>query len=283
MSHKNNDANTNIMQLFLDIGALFIAYLIVYFIFKKEISNSQIIKTLSIVVVFSIIYILANKEARLYNVTLFFYIDRFWHIITKSWLIAATAMAAILFVLNSQSIMRTFCLVFLGVSYVLLCINIIFSRLLQQIVRTHHAPRIVFVGVFSEYQKFSYYLNKTNIKQEVLGYILRAEDKTEEKFNILGMLDELERIIHRNKVDQVYFMLKTTDKISEVQKYIDICLEVGVTAKVIIDTGAIGKANSYVSSVGTYPVITYQTDRQPRMRCMNIKDSIGGTSALNRD
>jgi len=271
MSHKNGGVNINIMQLFLDMSVLFTAYLIVYFILKKEISNSQIINTLSIVAIFSFIYILANKESRLYNVTLFFYIDRFWRIITKSWLIAATAMAAILFVLNSQSIMRTFCSLFLGVSYVLLCINIIFSRLLQQIVRTHHAPRVVFVGVFSEYQKFSYYLNKTNIKQEVLGYILRTEDKTEEKFNILGILDELERIIHRDKVDQVYFMLKTTDKMYEVQKYIDICLEIGVTAKVIIDTGVIRKANNFISSVGTYPVITYHTDRQPRPRCMNIK------------
>lgn len=257
MNGKNS--GTNIMQLFLDMGALFIAYFLAYFMLKKEISNSQIIKTVAIVAVFSIIYLLANKEARLYNVTLFFYIDRFWRIITKSWVIAATAMAAILFVLNSQSIMRTFCRAFFGVSYVLLCINIIFSRLLQQIVRTHHAPRIVFVGVFSEYQKFSYYLNKTNIKQEVLGYILRAEDKTEEKFNILGMLDDLERIIHHNKVDQVYFILKTTDTISAVQNYIDTCLDTGVTAKVIIDTGARGKANSFVSSVGTYPVITYHT------------------------
>ena len=44
-----------------------------------------------------------------------------------------------------------------------------------------------------------------------------------------------------------------------IQEYIDLCMEMGVTCRVIVDFYKRRRANSYVSSVGTYPVITYHT------------------------
>ena len=40
---------------------------------------------------------------------------------------------------------------------------------------------------------------------------------------------------------------------------VDICMEMGVTVKVVIDSSARRRLSSYVSSVGTYPVVTYHT------------------------
>ena len=43
------------------------------------------------------------------------------------------------------------------------------------------------------------------------------------------------------------------------QKYVDLCIEMGVTVRLVVDFYKRRRANSYVSSVGTYPVITYHT------------------------
>lgn len=259
MNRKNSGANTNTAQMCLDIFMLVLSYAIEYFIFAGSMPKDTIYSAIPLIVVFIVIYILSNKEARIYNVTLFFYLDRFYKIITKSWFIAAVSTELILFVFDPNYRLRKFFIVYLGISYLLLLINMVFSRLLQPLRDNSQSPRAAMVGMFSDYQKFNYFLNKTSIKLDEIGFILRPGEDSEGMFNVLGYIDDIENIIRNHEVDQVYFMQKQDDKISDIQKYIDICLEMGVTVRVIIDSYVMRRSNSYVSSVGTYPMITYHT------------------------
>jgi exopolysaccharide biosynthesis polyprenyl glycosylphosphotransferase len=259
MNRKNSGANTNMVQICLDIIVNFLAFYIECLVFPGGISGKAYSYGFAMVVVFSIIYILSNKEARLYNVTLFFYMDRFWKIITKSWLLGAVTTAMIMFVFDATGKIRNIYFVYLGISYAFIMVNMIFSRLLQQLFQTYQAPRAAFVGTFGDYQKFHYFMNKTSMRIAEIGYILKDGQESEGRYNVLGTIHDMEKIIRNREVDQVFFMMKTDDKSSEIQEYIDICLEMGVTVKVVMDNYVMRRSNSFVSSIGTYPTITYHT------------------------
>lgn len=262
MNRKNQGANTNTGQICLDILMLVLAYGLANLVYGKQMDIYDIWDSLVMIIIFVVIFILANKEARIYNVTLFFYMDRFFKIISKSWMIAAVTTASILFIMNFRESIRSFYLLYLIFSYFLLCINMVVSRFFAFLFHTYQAPRAAFVGVFADFQKFNYFLNKTSVKLDAIGYILKKGQVSEGRFNVLGNIDELEDIIRNKEVDQIYFMQKSNESISEIQEYIDTCMEMGVTAKVVIDSGnsyVMQKTNSFVSSIGTYPVVTYHT------------------------
>jgi exopolysaccharide biosynthesis polyprenyl glycosylphosphotransferase len=165
----------------------------------------------------------------------------------------------------------------------------VISRFMQMIFTDHQAPRAAFVGTFEEYEKFNYFLNKTSVKVDEVGYILDREMPEKRVFNTLGLLDDLEQILRNNEIDQVYFIQHSDDNIAQIQKYIDICLEMGVTVKVVLDVSyshRMHRSNSYVSSVGTFPLITYHTIalnsyEQAIKRLMDLVISIIATIVLS--
>ncbi len=261
MNRRNRGANTNVSQIIVDAAVLYLGFVIDMLIIAGNFPYLDRARCLAMTLLFIVIFILANKEGRIYNVTLFFYLDRFYRIITKSWLIAASTTAVVLFVFNSGNNIRTFFYVYIATAYIFMCINTIVSRILQTMTNRYQAPRSVFVGVFEEYEKFNYFLNKTSMRLNELGYVLRerGEDQGAGIFNVLGYMDEIEKIIRENEVDQVYFMVHKDESPLRYQKYIDLCIEMGVTVRVILDSQEVLRADSFVSSVGIYPMITYHT------------------------
>ncbi|WP_026518088.1 sugar transferase [Butyrivibrio sp. MC2021] len=262
MNRSNRGANTNIIQMVIDAFVLFIIFLIERVIFDGIILKETFPKCFALIVIFGVVYILSNKEARIYNVTLFFYMDRFWRILSKSWLLAAAVTTSIMYVYNPNQSIREFHLLFLVLSYVAICVNMVVSRFLQMTLTTYRAPRVAFVGNFDEYEKFNYFLNKTSVKVEEIGYIIEGDMPKNRIFNVLGTLDNLEDIIRKYEIDQVFYILHSDDSIDRIRDQIDLCLEMGVTVKVVMDVAysrRMNRSDSFVSSVGTYPVITYHT------------------------
>lgn len=262
MNRSNRGANTNIIQMVIDAFVLFIIFLIEREIFDGIILKETFPKCFALIIIFGVVYILSNKEARIYNVTLFFYMDRFWRILSKSWLLAAAVTTSIMYVYNPNQSIREFHLLFLVLSYVAICVNMVVSRFLQMTLTTYRAPRVAFVGNFDEYEKFNYFLNKTSVKVEEIGYIIEGDMPKNRIFNVLGTLDNLEDIIRKYEIDQVFYILHSDDSIDRIRDQIDLCLEMGVTVKVVMDVAysrRMNRSDSFVSSVGTYPVITYHT------------------------
>lgn len=262
MNRSNKGANTKVIQIVIDIIVLVLVYFIEKKIFGHFLSEATYLRCFSLVLVFAVVYILANKEARIYNTTLFFYMDRFWKLLTKSYLMAAVTTIVFMYVYNPGPGARRFHLYYLIYSYIAIVLNMVISRFVQMITTDRYAPRSAYVGEFEEYEKFNYFLNKTSVKNESVGYILKSGKVENRVFNILGNLSELEGIIRKHELDQVYFMLHSNDNLSKMQEYIDICLEMGVTVRVILDVDGgyhMKRPNSFVSSVGTYPLITYHT------------------------
>lgn len=207
-----------------------------------------------ICVAFLAIFILANKESRLYNVTTFFYVDRIIKRVTKSFLISASVTSTLLFYVGQAKIDQQFYVIYLVVSFVFLLGNAFFVRYFLM-KRFANAPRTLIIGNRERFQKFERFVRQSNLEMEIVGYVcINDEDYNEEEY--VGKLSELEQLIHEHGIDQIYIMQRRSNQI-DIQPYLNMCMEMGVTVRIIMNAFRAGAAQTYVSSVGTYPILTY--------------------------
>lgn len=279
MNKTNTGANTNVFHILIDILLLAISYAGTVLINYKDMAEREWLDLFVLVAVFSLIYILSNKEGRLYNVTLFYYIDRIQRKVTRSFALGGIAIVGILLCMDGVDVeIRTF-LIFLIIEYVLISLNVFFLRNFFEKHRTRNKPRTAYVGKVASFNKFQYFLKKTSINVTEVGYICMTREEMSEEY--IGCLEDLESLIREYNIDQVYIMQKNDHTLDYIQHYLDACIDMGVTARLIIDIYKRRKANSFVSSVGTYPIITYHTIslngfESAIKRCIDILGSLVG-------
>ncbi|MCR5753329.1 MAG: sugar transferase, partial [Acetatifactor sp.] len=212
-------------------------------------------------VVFTLIFALSNKEEYLYNVTLFYYLDRIHRKLTKSFLLAMVATAFLEPYVSVTLIGRKFYLTFLIVAYVAICIKMFLNRKMMILLTRKTMPRTAFVGSRGSFNKFKYFMSKTSIRIVDMGYIAMSREILEgaKEGDYIGCMEDLEELVRTYHLDQVYIIQKRTDELRILQQYVDLCISMGVTVRLIVDIYKRRRANSYVSTVGTYPIITYHT------------------------
>ena len=261
MNRTNVGANTNTVQILLDIFILLFALGINILLFGTKLGSDELSGFIILAGVFILIYMLSNKEAYLYNVTLFYYLDRVHRKITKSFLIAMVATGVLVnYVMESEQGKR-FYLTFLIVSYIFICIKMFFNMPITRMVQRNSMPRTAFVGKKAVFNKFRYFLSKTSIQLIDVGYIAMSREEYENaaEGEYIGCLEDLEELIRKHSLDQIYIIQKNGDELPFTQRYVDLCIDMGVTVRLIVDFYKRRRANSYVSTVGTYPIIAYHT------------------------
>ncbi len=261
MNRTNSGANTNTLQILMDIILLVCAFVADIFCFGKYIKAEEFYQYGILAAVFILIYVLSNKEQYLYNVTMFYYLDRVHKKITKSFLMGTVATAAMMGFMPITVPGRKFYFIFLISGYIVVCLKMFLLRPYMGSRIGKNAPRTAFVGRVGQFNKFRYFLDKTSIQINPLGYIAMAKEDLEqaEEGTYLGCLDDLEELVREHNIDQVYIIQKQGVELPFTQKYVDLCIDMGVTVRLIVDFYKRRRANSYVSTVGTYPVITYHT------------------------
>ncbi len=280
MNKSNASANTNVLQIALDIVIMVAAYLIDLVCFGNSLEEGTLLGYTILCGVFVLIFILSNKEGYLYNITLFYYMDRIHRKLTKSFLIAMIATMAVMNYVDSFETGRKFYFFYLILSYALVCIKMFFYKPLMTYIQKDRVPRIAFVGKVGAFNKFRYFMEKTSIHIELVGYIAATRHELEEDYDhkYIGCLEDLETLIRTYNIDQICILQKNSEELPITQKYVDLCIEMGVTVRLIVDFYKRRRANNYVSSVGTYPVITYHTITLNAYEQMlkRIIDLIGG-------
>ncbi len=252
MGKFNRDVSTNLLHIVCDCFLMVAAFLIATVIVGMPLYNALELYG-PICVVFMVIFIMVNKNARVYNVTTFFYVDRTIFTITKSFILSLVPVTvmAIDYFLNHKFEVSFYCSYVIA-AYVLVIIGAFFIRFLA----THwkfNAPRVLLVGDIDRFGTFKKYLYKSNTSVRLVGYV-SMEETSDERY--LGSVKDLERIVHENAIGQVYIMNRKSDMV-DIQPYIDICLDMGVSVRIIVKLFQAHGAHRYVSSVGTYPVVTY--------------------------
>lgn len=256
MGKFNRDANTNLMYIACDIIFAFFAFVLATIVSGKDTDIFQE-GYYTIIVAFLMVYILAGKNERLYNVTTFFYADRFLKRVTKSYLIAVIVVSILLLFGEDDKLDLKFYLTFLTLCYFSLLLSAFFDHFVLK-KRFVANKRTILIGRKSRYEKFVRFLEKSNTSDVIVGFVSLDEDEFEEE-KYLGNIKQIEDIIHEYAIDHIYIMERQYGDVIDVQPYINMCVEMGVTAKIIMNAYSGGAAQSYVSSVGTYPVITYHT------------------------
>ena len=251
----------------MDVIVQMIAIAITVLFFSDRIAAEQRQSVFALFVVFLIVFILSNRVANVYNVTLFYYLDRILRKEAWSFIVASLVSALVYFCCLNQSISQVFVIAFLSISFVLMVLEIlVFRNLIDRIVSRKYVPRCIYVGSKDSYNKFRYFMKKTTMLVNEIGYV--SYDDYDEGLEYIGSISQLESIIRRYNIDQVYIMQKRERDIADIQQYVDLCIKMGVTCRVIVDIYRRRKSYSYNSSIGTYPVITYHTI------CMNSWEAI---------
>ena len=235
--------------------------------------------------IFVLLYVLGKEEQYLYNVTLFGYPDRIQRRRTGSFLVATAATVVLLPYITEDQ--RGYFL-FLILAYSLESVPLLrHGRCCRDMERNRgEVPHTAFVGRRAQYNKFRYFLKKTSIPMELVGYIAAsaqelAQISEGDAGEYLGSLEDLEMLIRRYHLDQIYILQKREEQLFSMQKYVDLCIDMGVTVRMVVDFYKRRRADSYVSCVGTYPVITYHTvtlntGEQVIKRIMDVAGGLAG-------
>jgi len=259
MNRSNLGASTNFIQILLDILVGSSAFFLSTFFVNDVFYNREMMRCVVIFIVFMFIYILVNKDSQIYNITSFFYFDRVVKYITKSFFLATVVVTALLFYVDDSKSNKIIFSKFIILAYISFVLEAMIFRAISIKKNKKSYPRTVFIGDVSLYNKFEYYLKKTNVGINFLGYI--KTNKVERKRNnnnFLGNIENLELIIRENNIDQVYFF-NEKDASFDYEKYVDLCIEMGVTVRMVMDMNKDNNTKSYVSCIGTYPVVTFHT------------------------
>ena len=272
MGKFNRDVSTNLLHMVCDCCFMAVAFLIATVI--AGLTPYQSLELYGpLGALFMLIFVVVNKNARTYNVTTFFYVDRTIFTITKSFVIALVPVALIVVDYVARN---AFDVWFYGSYVVASYVLVIIGAFLVRFLATHwkfNAPRVLLIGDIDRFGTFKKFLFKSNTSIKLIGYV-SMEDTPDERY--LGSIKDLEHLLQEHAIGQVYIMNRKTDLV-DIQEYIDVCLDMGVSVRIIVKLFQAHGAQRYVSSVGTYPVVTYHRVclDEPSKAMKRIIDIIG--------
>ena len=258
MNKSNVSASMDTKHLLMDVFGQILALVISMLCFDRYLADEQRKSLLALFIVFIFIFILSNRVANVYNVTLFYYTDRIVKKQLWSFVLAVFVTSFVYYDSMSCCISYHFIFGFLILSFTIIILGVlVFRNLIERFVSRKYIPRCIYVGSKDSYNKFRYFMKKTTMQVNEIGYV--SYDDNNDGIEYIGSVSELEKIIRKYNIDQVYIMQKRERDIVVIQQYIDLCIQMGVTCRVVVDIYRRRKSYSYNSSVGTYPVITYHT------------------------
>ena len=254
MNRSNKGADTNTLQIVFDAGLCTCVFLLSLFLTTDIQSIFYFNKQNTFILfLFIILYILANQSMRVYNRTTFYYPDRIFKCNTLAFALASVTLIFLQYIAEDGLFDEQFLFVFLPVCYLVLIAGTqLFHRLGHNRVGKY-TTRILLVGTKEKYEKYLYYVNKTNTRISVVGYL--------EESALVG-LTEAERVayfdqyIRSHAADKVCIMETELDRYKDIA---DLCLRMGITVELVINHAWNDINSCYVSAVGTYPVVIYHT------------------------
>ena len=254
MKNRNRHANFNFAYFMFDILLMTLAFFVTSAIFGgRYIADLEyyILHTCAILLV-----IVFNSNKRLYDTTLFFYFDRWLSYLTRSFLYANGLVVVLAFWVGRCRVRHMFFLVFLICEYICLLLSAFLMRTVLKKRKTY-LSRTILVGSEETYEKVIRYLKYNNMNLNIIGYVSASSEISEDdKTPYLGVIDNLEDILHENSIDQVFFMQHRANPVNY-EPYVSLCLEMGLITRVIERPYHIPHASSTVTHIGPYPALTY--------------------------
>lgn len=217
----------------------------------------SLLRTTLVSLCFLCFYILMCKDLKLYDTTTFFYSDRVIRRITTAFLLSVALVATIMYFMGRAKETRVFYIAYFLASYVgFLALSYVSYKLNKS---ERASTRTLLVGTLESYRKLQGFMDKTNLSMNIIGFVKyeRSDPEEEEASGYLGFTQDgnFEELLHRYTIDQVY-LLQEAERYRSMYQCLNLCTRLGVITHVVIPPMQLGCA-SYISSIGTYPVLTY--------------------------
>ena len=258
MHNSNKLAYANLGQFIIDMIFLVLSYFISYYIASNLKELHGIFEFMWVPAIYIPIWMLVMLSLGMYNKTTFNYSDRIIRNILFSSLISCMFLTSVMYFIKDTMFSRTMFVTFVVASVVISILErLIYVHLVNKF-RSNNAKNVIFIGVPDKAFEYAYYITKTNLKINVLGYVsIHAATMFKGK-KALGFIEDLEEVLKANAVDEVIFTLPR-DYVGEFSKYVYMCEEMGVTVKMIIDLYDLKIAKTHMAYIGTLPVITFHS------------------------
>jgi exopolysaccharide biosynthesis polyprenyl glycosylphosphotransferase len=272
-------ANVSILQFFVDVIILSMSLFLAYGVAMNFTTLLALDKYLWILIIFVPTWTFHMHIQRMYDSTTFLYPDRVARTIIVSSLVSTLIAAALIFFIHEQNVSRLLFILYVIIATILLIsvrfINILLKR------NTFGVPRVVIVGTPHLSRKFRTYLSKTNIKINLLGFVQIYPDKRLRENYHLGYLEDLEKIIMNNALDEVIFALPRS-YVGTIEPYIKMCEEMGITTRMVVDLYDLKISRTHLSYIGTFPMFTFHsvTINKVNLLIKRIIDIVGAIVGL---
>lgn len=258
--HKlNKQAYTNVLQLLLDIVFLLVSYFVSYSIASQFTTLLDIKEYLWILVVFIPVWMFSMGSLGMYDTTTFCYMDRIIRNTLFATFISSLFLSSMIFFIKETMFSRI-----MFITYVICTFSLLLSeRFLYRFYiksssrNTNRAIRVIIAGSPNVARQFTNYIQKTNLNFHIVGYV-RVDSKEVKSQKVLGHIDDLERIIKENVVDEVVFALPK-NYVGEVEQYVLLCEEMGITVRMVLNLYDLKIAKTHLTCIGTLPMLTFHT------------------------
>lgn len=260
--HKfNRRAFNNFAQVFNDILCILIAFVLtVYFMYKTDYLQ-HLLENIWIPVLFSIMYVCIMYILDMYNLTTFTYQDRAIRNILISSICAVVLCLFMQMYIHSDDIRLIFFIVYLLLELLIVICQYIISFEVRKSSKRGWENKSIIVGDIDNIQEYIYFLKKTSFTSRIIGFVSLDGKEQVPDLQMITDLKSFHLVFSNYIVDEVIFAVHHS-KIPEMQPYILICEERGLTVRLAIDFTELNRVKYYVHSIGTIPVVTYHSTVQ---------------------
>ncbi|MGE5628260.1 MAG: sugar transferase [Solirubrobacterales bacterium] len=255
--HKSNKlAFFNVYYLITDIIGLILAYEMAYIVTSQFTTLYNIKVYAWVILVYIPTWVFMMGVNGMYNNTTFKYYDRIFKNVLGASTFTSVLIAALMYAVKETMFSRMLFFNFFLIAFtVLLIIRYLMSYVLV-FPDGKNTKQVLVIGTQEMYDKFNYYVKKTNIRIKVEKYIHIDQNETlnTQLLNTAIFKEELMQHV----VDEIYFALPIK-YFKEIQEYILIAEEMGITSRVLLDIVDNKFSRVHVASLGTFPMVTFHS------------------------
>ncbi|MGV8984637.1 sugar transferase [Clostridium sp.] len=281
MHNSNKLAFFDLFHLITDALALIVSYYIAYNITADLTVLNGIWEYSWIILIYIPIWIFVMAANGMYNVTTFTYYDRIFRNSLGASVFSSSIILALMYAIKENMYNKILFLNFFLIAIIIMLIEKYLVLYVFKIKNGESTKQVLVIGVNSMYEQFKYYVNKTNIKVNVVRFIGVDESQSLNQCAVLLHKDNFRNILRTEVIDEIYFALPIK-YFKEIQEYLLIAEEMGITSRVLLDLVEMKFSRINVASLGTLPMITFHSVSLNRLQ-LSIKrviDIIGAIVGL---
>lgn len=281
MHNSNKLAFFDLFHLITDVIGLLLSYYIAYSVSLGLTNLGGIREYAWVVVIYIPIWTFVMAVNDMYNLTTFTYYDRIFRNTLLASVFSAILIAALMYAIKDTMYSRILFFNFFLIAVIVMLIEKYLVLYVFKFPNSKNTRQVMVIGVQSMYDQFKYYVNKTNIKVEVASYIGVNETQDLKQNTELVNIENFQNDLRTKVIDEIYFALPIK-YFKEIQEYVLIGEEMGITSRVLLDLVEMKFSRINVASLGTLPMITFHSVSLNRLQLFikRIIDIIGAIVGL---